>query len=337
MPILFRKIYTLLLTVLCLSAFFSCVDEEESANDPKGNFEALWRIMDEHYCFFTEKNIDWNAVHDKYSQQINAGMNRMQLFEVLANMLGELKDGHVNMYTAFDMARNWTWKENYPSNFSDTLLTKYLGRDYRMAAGLKYRILDDNIGYIYCGSFSTGIGNGNLDEVLMYLAPTRGLIIDVRNNGGGNLLTAEKFAARFTNKEILVGYMQHKTGKGHDDFSSLEKQRLKPGNGLRWQKSVVVLTNRGVFSAANEFVKYMRCCPLTTVVGDRTGGGGGLPFTSELPNGWTVRFSACPMYDKNKKSVENGIKPDHPVELERSDLLKGQDTIIEYARQLIQQ
>ncbi len=337
MPILFRKIYTLLLTVLCLSAFFSCVDEEESANDPKGNFEALWRIMDEHYCFFTEKNIDWNAVHDKYSQQINAGMNRMQLFEVLANMLGELKDGHVNMYTAFDMARNWTWKENYPSNFSDTLLTKYLGRDYRMAAGLKYRILDDNIGYIYCGSFSTGIGNGNLDEVLMYLAPTRGLIIDVRNNGGGNLLTAEKFAARFTNKEILVGYMQHKTGKGHDDFSSLEKQRLKPGNGLRWQKSVVVLTNRGVFSAANEFVKYMRCCPLTTVVGDRTGGGGGLPFTSELPNGWTVRFSACPMYDKNKKSVENGMKPDHPVELERSDLLKGQDTIIEYARQLIQQ
>ena len=28
-----------------------------------------------------------------------------------------------------------------------------------------------------------------------------------------------------------------------------------------------------------------------------TGGGSGLPFSSELPNGWSVRFSASPMYE----------------------------------------
>ena len=327
-----RTFKTLLLSLLVLTA---CVEEDEFADNPIGNFEALWKIMDEHYCFFTEKHVDWDAVHAKYQKQIDAEMTEEQLFQVMANMIGELRDGHVNLYTSFDVARYWSWHEDYPSNFSDTLLNRYLGTDYKIASGLKYRKLDDNIGYVYYGSFQNGIGNGNLDDVLLYLAPCRGLILDVRDNSGGNLQTAEKLAARFTNEEVLVGYMQHKTGRGHDDFSSMEEQRIKPSSGLRWQKPVVILTNRQVFSAANEFVKYMKCMPNVTVVGDQTGGGAGLPFTSELPNGWTVRFSACPMYDRNRQSTENGIEPDYRVNLTDEDFLRGQDTLIEYARRLV--
>ena len=122
-------------------------------------------------------------------------------------------------------------------------------------------------------------------------------------------MSAEELAARFTNEKILVGYMQHKTGKGHNDFSDLQEQWLKPSKGMRWQKKVVVLTNRQVFSAANEFVKYMKCMPRVKVVGDKTGGGAGLPFSSTLPNGWTVRFSACPMYDHQRQQTEFGIEP----------------------------
>ena len=53
-------------------------------------------------------------------------------------------------------------------------------------------------------SFSSGIGNGNLDEILSYLAPCSGLIIDVRNNGGGNVTNSERIAARFTNEKRCV-------------------------------------------------------------------------------------------------------------------------------------
>ena len=112
----------------------------------------------------------------------------------------------------------------------------------------------------------------------------------------------------------------------------MEQQRLKLSNGIRWQKKVVVLTNRSVFSAANEFVKYVKCCPQVIVVGDRTGGGAGLPFTSELPSGWGVRFSACPMYDRDRQSTEFGIDPDHAVALKAADLANGHDTLIEFAR-----
>ena len=252
----------LLLLFLCVILLSGCVKDEEFTNDSRGNFEALWRIMDEHYCFFSEKEkqfgLDWNAVYQRYSKQINPQMTEEQLFEVLGNMLGELRDGHVNLITSFDIARNWSWHEDYPANLNDSLISSYLGKDYRISNGMKYRLLDDNIGYIRCSTFENGFGSGNLTDILSYFLTARGLIIDIRNNGGGMISSAEELAARFTNKDICVGYIQHKTGRGHNDFSEMKAQWLRPSRGLRWQKPVVVLTNRGVYSAANEFVKYMK-------------------------------------------------------------------------------
>ena len=328
-----------LLSLVILATFSSCVDEEEFPNTPQGNFEALWRIIDERYCFFDEKQheygLDWNVVYNKYKVRAGENINREQLFEVLTDMLAELRDGHVNLSTAFDYGRYWAWQEDYPTNFSDTLQRRYLGTDYKIASGLRYTILDDNIGYIYYGSFQDGIGEGNLDEVISHFLLCNGLILDIRNNGGGNLTYAEKLAARFCNEKMLVGYLRHKTGKGHSDFSDMKEQYLEPSGNMRWQKPVVVLTNRRVFSAANEFVKYMKCLPMAKIVGDQTGGGAGLPFSSTLPNGWTVRFSACPMYDRQHQNTEFGIEPDYHVDQTDGDFARGEDTLIEFARKLL--
>ena len=329
---------SLLLLLACLTA---CVDEEEFSDTPAGNFEALWTIIDEHYCFLDYKRqeygLDWQQVHDKYRQRINNSMTDEQLFEVLAGLLSELRDGHVNLTAAHDMARYWQWYQNYPANYSDSLERIYLGTDYRIAAGMKYKIFDDNIGYIRYESFNNGVGSGNLTEVLNYLMLCRGLIIDIRNNGGGDLTNVEKIASRFTNERVLVGYIQHKTGPGHSDFSELEPRYLDPAASLRWQKRVIVLTNHRVFSAANEFTMYMKALPNVRVIGDVTGGGAGLPFSSSLPNGWVVRFSAVPMYDANHHSTEFGIIPDLYVPLREEYALRGKDTIIEVARKLLSQ
>jgi hypothetical protein len=328
-----------ILFTLHFSLYTSCVDEVEHDNTPQGNFEALWKIIDEHYCFFDYKQheygLDWNHIYNKYNVRAKDGISKEQLFEILTDMLAELKDGHVNLSTAFDYGRYWSWHEDYPTNFSDTLQRIYLGTDYRIASSLQYTIFDDNIGYVYCGSFQNGIGEGNLDEVIQHLILCNGLILDIRNNGGGNLTYAEKLAARFCNEKTLVGYMQHKTGKGHNDFSEMKEQYIEPSGNMRWQKPVVVLTNRHVFSAANEFVKYMKCLPMVKVVGDRTGGGAGLPFSSTLPNGWTVRFSACPMYDRQRQQTEFGIDPDYSVSQNDKDFADGKDTLIEFARKLL--
>ena len=79
----------------------------------------------------------------------------------------------------------------------------------------------------------------------------------------------------------------------------------------------------------------MKCCPNVIQVGDQTGGGAGMPFSSELPNGWSVRFSACPMYDHNGNSTENGIAPDIKAALGQDNIATGHDDIIEAARKTL--
>ena len=220
--------------LLLLPLFAGCIREEEFDNTPQGNFEALWKIIDEQYCFLDYKQIDWDAIRDKYQPLITSNMSNDGLFEVLGNMLAELKDGHVNLYSASNTARYWDWYLDYPRNYDEALVEQYLGRDYRIASGLKYTILEDNIGYISYTSFSDGIGEGNLDEALSYLAACNGLIIDVRNNGGGNLTYSTRLAARFTNERVLTGYILHKTGPGHSDFSEPEPIYVDPSDGVRW-------------------------------------------------------------------------------------------------------
>lgn len=327
----------LILTIITVS----CVREEEMDNTPENNFETLWRIIDEKYCFLDYKadtlGLDWNEVHSRYKARISPSMSSSQLFEVLCDMLAELQDGHVNLYSAADVGRYWSWHEDYPANFNEVVHKLYMGTDYRIASGLEYKILDDNIGYIYYESFSNGIGDGNLDEVLYYMSLCDGLIIDVRNNSGGTLTYADRLASRFTNEKRLVGYMAHKTGPGHSDFSTPEAEYVEPSKNIRWQKKAVVLTNRSCYSATNTFVRDMREMPLVTIMGDRTGGGSGMPFSSELPNGWSVRFSACPTYDAEMNQIEFGIAPDIEVALLPEDIAKGKDTIIEAARDFLKQ
>lgn len=333
------KHLNILFLLIGLLSATSCIREDVSGNTPEANFESLWKIIDEQYCFLDYKKqeygLDWNQVHETYAKRITPSMGWEALFEVLSEMVAELRDGHVNLTSSLASSQYRQWFDSYPRNFSDSIQSIYLKKDYNQSSGLTYQILENNIGYIYCSSFSNGIGDGNLDQTLNRLAICDGLIIDVRNNGGGNLTTAQKLAARFTNHKTLVGYMTHKTGKGHSDFSNPYPVYIEPSNGIRWQKRAVVLTNRRSFSATNDFVNSMKQFPLITIVGDKTGGGSGLPFTSEIPCGWSIRFSASPMLDPQMNQIEFGINPDVKVDMTSEDMQKGKDTMIEIACKLL--
>lgn len=322
--------YILLLSCFLFSACEKGTDYDPS---PRENFEALWKIIDENYCFFEFKKVDWDEVHDKYSVQIKDTMNQFALFDKLGEMLAELQDGHTNLISSFNMSRYWGWYEDYPKNFNQDIINdNYLGKDYNIAGGLKYkRIADGKIGYVYYGSFSSGVGENNLDYMFLHFKDCKGLIFDVRDNGGGSMAYADRIAARFLTERILTGYSQYKKGNGHNDFTEPKAMYLSPSERIRWTRPVAVLTNRHSYSATNDFVNIMHLLPQVTTMGDRTGGGSGLPFSSELPNGWSVRFSACPILDAKKQHTEFGIDPEVSVSLTNEDIQKGKDTIIEAA------
>lgn len=329
------------LMVLCIATLTSCVTEDVEDNTKRGNFEAFWKTIDERYCFFDYKakqyGLNWNEVRERYLPAISENMTNAQLFEVLSNMTYELRDGHVNLTAAHNVSRYGAWFDDYPMNFSDSLLRKTLGRaeEYRSASGLQYKVLDDNVGYVRCSSFNYAFGDGNLSQMMSHLAACDALIVDIRSNGGGLISSAQNLASLFFNEKTIVGYMSHKTGPGHNDFSSPEAIELTPFKGLRWQKPVAVLVNRRTYSAANCFVMYVKPLPNVTIIGDRTGGGSGMPLSSELPNGWSLRFSACPMYDIEMHDTEMGIDPDIKVDIASEDYQRSIDTILETARKIL--
>lgn len=330
-----KKLLTYLLPALLLTG---CVEEDQFSNSPMGNYDALWSIIDERYCFFEQARqqhgLDWDDVYHKYKPQVQAAESNAELFDIYGNMLRELKDGHVNLTSDYGTTYYWDWSLNHPLNFSDSLQRNYLGNDFRLTNGIKYTTLPSNIGYMYVGSFEGSLSSDNVSLMLLRLAESKGIIIDIRNNGGGMLTSAEELAAHFVSEKTHCGYIQHKTGKGHNDFSSPEKLYIEP-NGVIWKKPVVVLTNRAVYSSANHFVMLVKPLPQVVVIGDKTGGGSGLPLNSTLPNGWTVRFSACPILDIEGKHTEFGITPHEEVQITSADWNNGRDTIIERAIELI--
>ncbi len=337
-------------TAVALLALPSCLDDDSLEEDDTflGTFEACWRAIDEHYCFFDEKNVDWDEVYTRYKPYFRDSVKTMvQELRLLDSMLDLLCDGHVNIYAPFNTARYWAWYEDYPQNFDNNLLERhYLGTNYWTAAGFKYGLMPDSVGYIRYESFSVSPGETNLDYMLAALNMAKGLIIDVRDNGGGALTNVPTIASRFGEADLTYGYLKHKTGKGHNDFSTPEPIKLdsRSDGRIYWDaktQPVVVLTNRSAYSATNIFVMAMKASDgiggrKIKTFGDKTGGGSGMPFSTVLPNGWTLRFSACPMYDKNKKSVEGGIDPDFKVDMDSVSMtVNHKDDIIEAARTYI--
>lgn len=336
-----KKILSNILYIVFLVPILAgCHDVPQQPNNPSGNFETLWNVINEHYCFLREKGIDWDEIHSKYAARVSDKMNSQELFAVLADMLAELKDGHTNLISSWEVSYYRNWWSDYPQNYDARLIEQYyFNFNYRQVTGVKYGILPNNIGYMGYSSFSAIIGDGNLDAILSYLATCDGLIIDIRDNGGGDMTMVERLVSRFITEETLAGYMVHKTGPGRDDFSEPFAYSFKPATEGRmmWTKPVVVLTNRSTFSAANNFVSVMQYLPQVKIAGARTGGGSGMPFSSELPCGWSVRFSACSILDAHGLTTETGIEPSEGchVDLDPEAALQGHDTMLDFAINLL--
>lgn len=326
-----KRLYIILSAALI--ALSSCHKQEEWDNDPMGNFDALWTIIDEHYCFFEYKDIDWKAVGETYRAKVRPDMTSKELFVVCSDMVNELRDGHTNLISSWDVSHYRFW-EDYPQNYDKRIVEQhYLNYNFKTASGIDYAIMSNNMGYMYYGDFATNIGEGNLDYLLAELAGTDGLVIDVRDNGGGFLTNAEKLIARFIDTKIYAGAISHKTGPGHNDFSEPYDYYFSPSDAgrIRYLKPIVFLTNRSSYSATNNFVSIMKYRPNVKIVGDATGGGSGMPFTSELPNGWTIRFSACSITDPEGNITEWGVEPSDGCKIDNTpeDIYNQRDAILE--------
>lgn len=324
--------------LLSLSACTELLIEADPEDNPVENFELLWREVDAKYTFFEYKNIDWQAVYQKYRPQVNEKTTDETLFNVLNAMLNELKDGHVALIAPFNAASNRSWYLNYPPNYNANIIERnYLGEKRRLIIPFNTQWLaDSTVAYIRYSSFSNTVTSESMAELYKYYGKAKGWIIDIRDNTGGSLSNVDAIMNRFVDTDTKVGAVQYKVGPGRQDFSKFFPYLIKPSSkSEKYFNKVIVLTNRKVYSAANFFTSTMSTLANVTILGDQTGGGGGAPYSGQLLNGWSYTFSTTLLLTPDNQHIENGVVPDVKVDMDAADEARGVDSILERAIALL--
>lgn len=326
-----KKIAWLLVFVISFTACNDVIFEEDLASSsPKENFEYLWRECDEKYSYFELKEIDWNEVYNRYEPRITEDMSRLELFNTLGEMLNELRDDHTNLFSRFNVSFFGVQNEG-PDNLDFRIVTdNYLPRNYYISGPFVHDfIAGGEVGYVRFRSFTGGVDGFNLGFILSRYAVTRGIILDMRENGGGAVSDVFDLLSHFVDQPTTVFESRIKNGPGHNDFSELEPAIIQPSAGVRYLGRVIVLVDRGTFSAGSFTALATKAIPNMVLMGDTTGGGLGLPNGGQLPNGWTYRFSVTQALDLNGNNYENGVPPDIFATLNREDT--SRDEVIDRA------
>ncbi|HEX3006028.1 MAG TPA: S41 family peptidase [Bacteroidales bacterium] len=319
----------LLILTSCSEIFLG----EDESSTPRENFEYLWNFLDKKYSLFAYKNIDWDQMYEKYSPLVKNSMSDAELFDVLFSMLSELRDAHVNLVSPFNVSRYDAVFAQSPENYNERLVEDYyLKKDYFETGPFKHQLIArGRVGYVRYSSFSSSMERSDIDFIIDKYRNSKGIIMDVRSNGGGFVSNVFTLCSAFADirRHVYTSYI--KTGPGHEDFSEAHNVFISPSSNEPFAKPVVVLTNRGCYSATSFFVLAMREFPNVITMGDTTGGGLGAPTGAELPNGWSFRFSCTRTISSDGMNYEDGIPPDKLVYMTKGDEYKGFDTIIESA------
>ena len=135
----------------------------------------------------------------------------------------------------------------------------------------KVERLPGNIGYIEFFNFmDADLGADTVAAAMNFINGTQALIIDMRNNGGGNPeMVALVCSYLFGPEPVHLNDLYWREGNRTDEFWT--KKELA---GKRYlNKDVYVLTSKRTFSGAEEFTYNLKNLKRATIVGETTGGG----------------------------------------------------------------
>lgn len=324
-----KLIYIILVLVLGYGCQKWVFKKDKASNSPKENFEYLWHDLDTKYSYFTLKNINWDSVHTAFESKISESMSEEALFDTLKQLIFILKDDHSNLVSAFDVAK-YNIFAHHNKNFNWHLIEQLHPEMHYTGPFRHFLVKNKNIAYVRYGSFMSNFSDNQLNYILTKYANTKGMILDLRENGGGIVLNVPKLLSRFIDAKTLIGYSRTKIGPEHNDFGPIESFYVAPSNQTNYQHPLVVLTDRGSYSATTTFAAATKAFDNITLIGDTTGGGGGLPGGGQLPNGWTYRFSISQfLYPDMNPNAELGVPPDVTASFNWNDM--SSDALIDKA------
>lgn len=188
------------------------------------------------------------------------------------------------------------------------------------------KMLENDIAYIQVTTFGEKTTQELNDTLTKLMAQNpKGLILDLRNNGGGYLQTAVEVASQFLPKDKVVLYEQN--GKG-------EKQSyLTLGDGLATDIPMVVLINEGSASASEILAGALQDYQRATLVGVVSYGKGSVQIWTPLPNNQgAVRITIAKWLTPDERTIhELGLTPEVYVTISEDDYNNKRDPQLDAA------
>ncbi|MCH2225368.1 MAG: S41 family peptidase [Crocinitomicaceae bacterium] len=312
-------------------------------------FNEYAKLVKEKYAMLEFKNVDIDFLTDSIAPSITNEMSTDSLFSKLAIITKRLRDGHsslIGIYVSLNMEQVATFDilAGYPIAFNDTILQEnYVGptvapsikrisvTDEENSIDVIYGTLpqDNQLSYIRIPSFNIQLSDEQLETIFSEIKGSTGCIIDVRGNGGGNPSLSTKFASYFMSETTYTGYERFKIGPNKNDFKDSPSNVTPANSENRYTNPVVVLTDRGCYSATTTLAYNLNPLSQVTFMGQRTGGGSGSVADGFLANGWQWSLSTSEFIDHLGNHLDDGINPD--IEVAFDNLDKTHDEILDAA------
>jgi carboxyl-terminal processing protease len=192
-------------------------------------------------------------------------------------------------------------------------------RDNIVNPSVKYEITADNIGYLRISRFAgdtTGLAQKAADEFVN--KGVKGVILDLRGNGGGYLDAAQSVSGLWlTNGKEVV---QERNGDVVQE--TLRAQGTAPLKGYK----TVVLIDGGSASASEIVAGALSDHKVAQLVGTQTFGKGSVQQLLDLPMGGQLKVTVAKWYTPNGKNIDKeGIGPDVTVTPTEADIAATND------------
>ncbi len=191
------------------------------------------------------------------------------------------------------------------------------------------KMLDENIAYVNLSSFASDTGpklRNSLKDLLS--RNPKGLILDLRNDGGGYLDTAQEVVSEFLKEgTVLIEEYGDKTQ---------HKYEVQPG-GLATEIPMVVLVNGGTASAAEITAGAIQDYKRGILIGEKTYGKGSVQQWSSLPNeSGAIRVTIARWLTPNGRQINAiGLMPDIEIALTQEDFDAEKDPQLDRAIEYI--
>jgi carboxyl-terminal processing protease len=326
-------------------------------SDPETNFETLWNTFQNRYPFFTLRNVDWNKQYETYRPRVTKLTTADELFDIFCEMLEPLDDGHVELKGKTLPGRKKRYFNPEPTprfrqEFSKqdirrlfettqkTLSSRGFGQLQKTAAWMLHYCRSSSVGYIRILELE-GVKKRKLkkalDSISADFSSLKGLIVDIRDNPGGDDSTVIAIVNRFCDQKQIAFHRKTKIGPGDNDFTPTKSWHIKPQGPVQFTGPIVLLSCDSVFSGGEVFALAMKQLPNVTIIGDDTNGIFSYQLEKKLPNGWRLRLSYQVYFSADMVCYEGrGVPVDIKILNDRSDIDNGVDPLIDHALEVIE-